>query len=70
MKSTIKKESNPQTPFPKLMIASDGLVVLLGTKGKGQVVNSGIGPWPVGELASWDSRGFEDFHGTITLSNY
>ena len=54
--------------FPKLMISTEGRIVLMTKEGSGTVVNS-----KRNDLGrhddSWVMDAFEDYHGTITLGN-
>ena len=64
---------NPEqkTPFPKLMIAQNGLLVLMTDSEKGIVALQGeaschkIGTY----REDWAMDGFADFKGSVTLSN-
>ena len=74
MKSKVKNEKVVMAvkPFPKLMIASDGVIVLFESKRNGVVVshNGGFTTTAVGESCNeWHMGSFEDFDGEVILSN-
>jgi hypothetical protein len=65
-------------PFPKLMKQIEGMskgaIILMAEYGKGIVVSSAdkrpIGEYDgFGENSNWHMESFEDFEGTVTLSN-
>lgn len=56
-----------ETKFPKLMINSCTIVLMLGD-GRGQVVNSTDPRYPVGIIGK-EWANFVDFEGSVTLSN-
>jgi hypothetical protein len=68
MKSVITETKSPgELPFPKLMKASGGIVLML-ERGRGVRIaprNNGV----VYYSTSWEPDDFTDFHGTVTLSN-
>lgn len=55
--------------FPKLMVASDGEIVLFVDYGKGMVVNGGKENAMGAYSSSWVMDCFQHFTGTVTLSN-
>lgn len=74
IKSVIdNKEVKKELPFPKLMIADCGKVVLFSEKERGVTVLSGKNNFEsdeVGHISNeWNMVAFKDFHGSITLSN-
>jgi hypothetical protein len=70
MKSIIKPNSKAKLlPYPKLMIDSHGLVVIMDEPERGTVIVADehykIGTY----LDVWDMSWFRDFDGTVELSN-
>lgn len=72
MKVEVKESSKKaERPFPKLMIHANGVtVVLFTTKTEGIIMQSEDKLNPVGYYwTCFGSDAFEDFEGSITLSN-
>jgi hypothetical protein len=74
MKSTIELETKNKRPqkYPALKQSIEGLVVMFVSKGKGMVVNSGDHSeiFPLGfSCDDWNEDWFEEFDGSVTLSN-
>ena len=76
MKSEITKNGTPNTlPFPKLMHWNIGgvtitVVLMYDEGGEGVVVYAKDDMNYIGEYsADWNMQVFEDFYGTLTLSN-
>ena len=75
MKSDIAKNGTQNNlPFPKLMLLNDGdiatTIVLMYATGSGVVVYTKDHRTHIGEhTTTWNMKIFEDFHGTLTLSN-
>ena len=78
MKTKITKQTNQTKPFPKLMIDSDGDVFFMvhERKGSGEQLGQGVLIHSVSTFsrvgaysASWDLSLFDDFDGTVELSN-
>ena len=65
------KEDKPVRPFPKLMISKvTGAIALLMDYGKGTILERGSSLYFLGEFESkLKMENFEDFEGTLTLSN-
>ena len=69
VKSEILKEELAARHFPKLM-TNGTFVVLFKSHGIGCVVHKETSNDSIGTCsATWDMKDFEDFEGTITLSN-
>lgn len=71
MKSTTSelKVIEPK-PFPKLMEAENGTIVLFQSKENGVCVCQKIDSLFVGEYHNcWDMGVFRDYNGSVTLSN-
>lgn len=73
---TIRSNTQPRiydldaAPFPKLMIANDGDIVLMFENAKGVYLKSKHGVNHIGEIVNGFAMGcFKDFHGSITLQN-
>jgi hypothetical protein len=66
-----RNPSSRSLPFPKLMISrTNDLVVLMTAPGHGTVVGVGSSTWFEGDhKTSWMTEDFDDFQGTVTLSN-
>lgn len=59
-----------ERPFPKLMIADDGDVVLMFERAKGIYLKSRHAENHIGEIVNGFAMGcFKDFDGSITLQN-
>ena len=72
MKTTvIPEETKKELPFPKLMIAEDGEIVLFSEEKVGVIVNTKINSfYQIGEYSDdWHMNSFKDFYGSITMSN-
>lgn len=70
MKSIITTNNVTTTPFPKLMITDDGMIVYFKQDSYGQVIHQGKGLWEEGCISGgWDMDSFHDFPGSVTLSN-
>jgi len=72
MKSNkIEREVKKKEEYPKLMKSTvTGLVLLMTKEGEGLVVFTEKTSRKIGEYDDgWDMRNFEDFNGTIELSN-
>jgi hypothetical protein len=70
MKSKITKKETKNRPFPKLMTASSGVIVLMvNGNGDGTVVSSTLGHTLGDSSGGWDMEQFVDFEGTVELSN-
>jgi len=70
MKSQITHKTSPE--YPKLMQSKSGsnIVVLFSEPGVGIVVNGKDSLNPIGSFShGWAMDYFEDFDGSITLSN-
>ena len=69
MKSEVFNPSE-KSPFPKLMVAYDGLVVLMTNNDVGTAVHQGKSAHEVGEhRKDWAMHHFTNFNGSVTLSN-
>jgi hypothetical protein len=71
MKSEInEKVKANETGFPKLMIHSDGTVVLMNNPNQGYCIrcNDGVHE-KLAYREDWRINTFQDFKGSITLSN-
>ena len=73
MKVEVNEPKANQTNFPKLMISvnesSKGLIILFEKICSGQSLNN-IGRYYTGYYSDcWDMSQFQDFEGSITLSN-
>lgn len=68
--STLSNEVNEEQGYPKLMKhKTTGLIVLFSSRKWGKVVFADK-EWPVGETShNWDTHGFEDYNGSVTLQN-
>jgi len=64
------KEKAKETGFPKLMIHSDGTIVLMNNKNQGYCIrcNDGVHE-KLAYREDWRINTFQDFEGSITLSN-
>lgn len=72
MKTTvIPEETKKELPFPKLMIANDGEIVLFTSLSEGTVIELGKNTQDkIGEFRrDWFCYLFVDFYGSITMSN-
>ena len=73
IKSEINEASVIGNDYPKLMIGTTELVVLMTSLGIGVVVASGTSKHGVGYSSiNWKEGGhlgLKDFHGSVTLSN-
>ena len=70
VKSNLRLQPKPATPFPKLMQTSCRLIVLFDKKYCGTVVKASEGSDPIAEYSeSWDMEQFTDFHGVVEISN-
>ena len=71
MKVTITPAAPPTSkPYPKLMIdTKDGDIFFMKTKCIGTLIHSTREGAIIGESFDWDTSTFEDFEGSITLSN-
>lgn len=69
MKSVVKNSSQKAIKFPKLMGAKDGTVVLFWSSNRGMQITHGSDGYIGHHTSCWDMSKFEDFHGSVTLSN-
>jgi hypothetical protein len=73
MISVIKntKTESLEKPFPKMMRATDGLLVFFTEPTKGVVIkDNGRGEYGFGHMAScWHPLSFTDFEGVVELRN-
>lgn len=71
MKSIIKEGNTSDKGFPKLMIFHDkSFIVLFNNRDEGTVVYCNDGVHDLGYYSvTWSTELFEDFNGTIELSN-
>lgn len=70
MKSTLNEIKASMFPFPKLMCADGGLVVLMQYDGTGVVVaEDEDGEYFLGYYGEWDMILFKDYMGSVTLQN-
>lgn len=73
MKTTvIPEETKKELPFPKLMIAEDGKIVLFFSDKVGTVIDLGDNNSGdrIGEYSNdWHMNSFQDFYGSIIMSN-
>ena len=64
------KAARESREYPKLMISKDLLLVVLMSAEKQGVVIDCTGVYEVGHFSTdWHMDSFEDFEGSITLSN-
>jgi len=72
IETIVKTNTVPEKGFPKLMKSTvSSVIVLMSTPEKGTVI-SGVSNkgWGIGHYAdNWIMRDFEDFNGTVELSN-
>ena len=72
MKSTVnqKSQSDSNKPFPKIMISNDH-IVLFTTETCGTVLKTlSGGYYSIGQTRTdWCINNFDDFKGSVTLSN-
>ncbi len=70
MKAKVK-QSKEQKPFPKIMSLTNGCAVLFNSHGKGTYLALAEGSARL--IGDWnddlDMSRFEDFNGSVTLSN-
>ena len=70
IKSEVVTNARVDNSYPKLMITSDGDIVLFTSISTGTLVFNATDIWPVGDYdVRWTDEDFTDFEGTITLSN-
>lgn len=74
MKAIVKKaETKNDRPFPKLMICTNdcdkGMIILFRKAGEGQIVKPASDWNYLSDMNGWLMDQFEDFEGTVTLSN-
>lgn len=70
MKAVVNEIEKKETDFPKLMKADSGDVVFFDTLESGVLVSSIRMGEDIGYYSTcWDMSEFQDFHGTVTLSN-
>lgn len=70
MKAVVNEIEKKETDFPKLMVHENGDVVLFEGTEDGVLVASKSTPEDIGSYSEcWNPRMFQDFKGSVTLSN-
>lgn len=70
MKVAVSETKKPILKYPKLMRSKMGTIVLMTNHGTGTVLCDGVNVARTGEVSSdWNMDSFEDFDGTVALSN-
>lgn len=70
MKSTISKENTDSLPYPKLMVdTTSGDIFLMQESAVGTCIYRNSGNFDLGRYMITTADCFQDFKGTLTLSN-
>lgn len=63
-------QKSKSLPYPKLMISSEGTIVLFKERSIGVVLLDDSSSYNIGfHSATWDTNAFKDYYEAITLQN-
>lgn len=69
MKVIVENKERTPLPFPKLMIAASGRIVIMESPSNGIQLTDSDGGFFMRASSAWSMEDFSDFTESITLSN-